>query len=75
VLFRSDKVRSGQQRPALSLSFGVVQIQPGESIDEAIHRADEALAEARRQGRNQLVRADDLEGRPVFSASRPLGLD
>ena len=70
-----DKVRSGQQRPAVSLSFGVVQIQPGESIDEAIHRADEALAEARRQGRNQLVRADDLEGRPVFSASRPLGLD
>ena len=45
-----------------------MQIQPGESIDEAIHRADEALAEARRQGRNQLVRADDLEGRPVFSA-------
>jgi diguanylate cyclase (GGDEF)-like protein len=70
-----DKVRGHQQRPAISLSFGVVQIQPGESVDEAIHRADEALQEARRQGGNQLVRADDLSGQPVFSASQPLGQD
>nr|WP_315193327.1 GGDEF domain-containing protein [uncultured Aquabacterium sp.] len=70
-----DKARTHQQRPPLSLSFGVVQMQPGESVEEAIHRADEAMQEARRQGRNRLVRADDLQGRPVFSASRPLGLD
>ena len=69
-----DQACRQHQRPPLSLSFGVVQIQRGESLDEAIHRADEALQEARRQGRNPRVPADGQSGHPVFSASRPLGL-
>lgn len=70
-----DRSRRQAQRPAVSLCFGVVQMQPGESIDEAIHRADAALQQARQQGHNQIVQADEHQGHAVFSASRPLGLD
>ena len=52
----------------------MVQLQSSESLDTAIHRADEALQEARRQGHNQLVHADSHAGQPLFSASQPLGL-
>ena len=58
----------------LSLSFGVVQVQAGESLDEALHRADQALYEAKRQGRNCAVVATGDDGRPVFTQSMPLGL-
>lgn len=71
---RVDQVCQQHQRPPLSLSFGVVQLQSGESLDTAIHRADEALQEARRQGHNQLVHAESQAGQPLFSASQPLGL-
>jgi len=70
---RVDQVCRQHQRPRLSLSFGVVQLQSNESLDEAIHRADEALQEARRQGASRLVHADCEAGQPVFSASQPLG--
>ncbi len=69
-----DQVCQQHERPPLSLSFGVVQLQRGESLDTAIHRADEALQEARRQGHNRLVHADSHEGQALFSASQPLGL-
>jgi len=54
----------------------VVQITPGEALIDAIHRADQALAEARRQGRSRVVAAnvDEGEGESVFKSSRPLGL-
>jgi len=39
----------------LGLSFGVVRIHPGESADAALHRADQALYEAKRQGRSCAV--------------------
>ncbi|MBT9610946.1 GGDEF domain-containing protein [Aquabacterium sp.] len=71
---RVDQVCQQHERPPLSLSFGVVQLQSGESLDTAIHRADEALQEARRQGHNQLVHADGQAGQALFSASQPLGL-
>lgn len=60
--------------PLLSLSFGMVQLCPGESIDEALRRADQALYEAKRQGRSRAVTAQGGEAQPVFSESRPLGL-
>ncbi|WP_341890616.1 GGDEF domain-containing protein [Variovorax sp. YR752] len=58
----------------VSLSFGVVQLQPGETIAEALRRADQALYEAKRQGRSRAVTAFGEESRPVFGESRSLGL-
>ena len=60
--------------PALTLSFGVVQMQSGEGVDEAVRRADQALYEAKRQGRSRAVAAIGDEDRPVFTESQRLGL-
>jgi diguanylate cyclase (GGDEF)-like protein len=60
--------------PQLTLSFGVVQMIPGEPLDEALRRADQALYEAKRQGRSCAVAAGGDERRPVFVESRRLGL-
>jgi diguanylate cyclase (GGDEF)-like protein len=58
----------------LSLSFGMVQMRSDESVDEALRRADQALYEAKRQGRGRAVSADGDEQSPVFVESRRLGL-
>jgi diguanylate cyclase (GGDEF)-like protein len=58
----------------LSLSFGVVQMFPDETMAEALHRADQALYEAKRQGRSCAVAATGDEEQPVFGESRRLGL-
>jgi diguanylate cyclase (GGDEF)-like protein len=63
-----------QQLPHLTLSFGVVQVLGGEQLDEALRRADQALFEAKRQGRNCAVTAEGNEAHPVFSESQRLGL-
>jgi diguanylate cyclase (GGDEF)-like protein len=60
--------------PELTLSFGIVKMLPGELLDDALARADQALYEAKRQGRSRAVTADDDNGTPVFSDSRRLGL-
>jgi diguanylate cyclase len=60
--------------PALSLSFGLVQIGHDEMLDSAMRRADQALYEAKRQGRSRAVAALGDESQPVFSESQPLGL-
>jgi len=60
---------------ALSLSFGVVQVEAGESLESAQHRADLALYEAKRLGRCRAVPARlDGDGSTVYGSSRPLGL-
>lgn len=64
----------GQQLPTLSLSFGVVQIGFGEGIQSAMRRADQALYEAKRQGRSRAVAAHGDEDEPVFEQSQALGL-
>jgi diguanylate cyclase (GGDEF)-like protein len=70
-----DKERNGLQQSRLSLSFGVVQILPNEALPEATVRADQALNEAKRQGRSRAVAADAGSGDTTgFSHSRPLGL-
>lgn len=75
IVHHVDSERQAQGAAPISLSFGVVQMQPGESLSQAMHRADLALYEAKRQGRCRAVAAeDDAGGEPVFTQSRPLGL-
>jgi diguanylate cyclase (GGDEF)-like protein len=64
----------GQALPALTLSFGIVQMLPDESIDDTLQRADLALYEAKRLGRSRAVAADGDPDRPVFRSSQRLGL-
>ncbi len=63
-----------QQLPTVSLSVGVVQVAFGEGVAAALRRADQALYEAKRQGRSCAVTAEGNEDTPVFGASRPMGL-
>ena len=58
----------------LSLSFGIVQLNESDTISDGLHRADQALYEAKRQGRSRAVSASGHENQPVFGESRPLGL-
>lgn len=60
--------------PLLSLSFGVVQVRPAEALDQALRRADQALYEAKRQGRSRAVAGTGTDAEPQFTESRPLGL-
>jgi diguanylate cyclase len=67
--------RAGQNLlPTITLSFGVVQMAPAESLPEALRRADQALYEAKRQGRSRAVAAEGDEAQPVFRESQRLGL-
>jgi diguanylate cyclase (GGDEF)-like protein len=67
--------RAAEHRlPRLTLSFGVVQVLAGERLDDALRRADQALFEAKRQGRSCAVTAVGDEAHPVFSESQRLGL-
>lgn len=63
-----------QQLPTVSLSFGVVQVGLGEGVQAAMRRADQALYEAKRQGRSCAVAAAGNEEQPVFGESQRLGL-
>jgi diguanylate cyclase (GGDEF)-like protein len=60
--------------PTITLSFGVVQVAPDEGLTEALRRADQALYEAKRQGRSRAVAAEGDETQPVFHESQRLGL-
>jgi diguanylate cyclase (GGDEF)-like protein len=60
--------------PRLTLSFGVVQVMPGERVDDALGRADCALYEARRQGRSRAVAVAGDGDKPVYTESQRLGL-
>jgi diguanylate cyclase len=45
----------------LTLSFGIAMLQPGESADDQLRRADNALYEAKRLGRDRMILANDTE--------------
>lgn len=68
-----DQGRSSLQQRSLSLSFGVVQIQSGETLPDATHRADQALQEAKRQGRGRAVAAEKGSEDDFFTTVRTLG--
>ena len=53
----------------VTASVGVAQWQPGESLSDLLHRADLALLEAKRQGRDRLVHWHS--GLAPVAASRP----
>jgi diguanylate cyclase len=64
----------GPRIAPLSLSFGVVTLYEGEAIADALRRAEQALHEAKRQGRSRVVVATGTSDNPVFTNSRTLGL-
>ena len=68
-----DKIRLRDQRAALSLNFGVVQMRAAESLEQAIQRADQAMQHASRHGHNQIVTASGEDSTPELSASQQLG--
>jgi diguanylate cyclase len=55
----------------LSLSFGVVHMAPNENITDGLLRADQALYEAKRQGRGRAVAASGAMQAPVFRDALP----
>ena len=68
-----ERNRQSLKQHPLSVSFGVVQVQPDEALTDAIRRAAQALDEARSQGDSRFVSAEDDDGLPVFSPSQTLG--
>ncbi len=46
--------------PAVTASFGVAQLQKGEDEDSLMRRVDDALYQAKREGRNRVVAACDV---------------
>ena len=58
----------------LSLSFGIVRLHENEVVADALRRAEQALHEAKRQGRSRVVVATGSSDKPVFTNSRTLGL-
>ena len=45
---------------AVTCSVGVAEWEPGDTIDKLLRRADVALYEAKRSGRNRVVAADSF---------------
>ena len=52
---------TGEILPSITVSIGVGQFQPGESMADLIDRCDRALYLAQRTGRNKVVTEDELD--------------
>ncbi len=68
---RVDQVCEQYKRPAIGLSFGVVQMLCGESLDAAIHRADEALQNTQSHSTSLQVPAAPQTGQPGLLSNHP----
>lgn len=73
IATRLDMTRPAEL-PPLSLSVGVVIANDGENIADALRRADQALYEAKRQGRSRAVAAFADASGIVFTESQRMGL-
>lgn len=74
IVTQMQKLAEGASLPKMTLSFGIVHLNRGEVLDDALRRADQALYEAKRQGRSRAVAASGGEQHPIFTDSRSLGL-
>jgi diguanylate cyclase len=52
---------TGQELPGITVSIGVGQFLPGETMEELIDRCDRALYQAKKRGRNCIVTERELE--------------
>jgi diguanylate cyclase (GGDEF)-like protein len=59
---RALTIEAGGQVLQVSASFGVSALQPGESVETCIKRADEALYRAKRDGRDRVVLSVPQDG-------------
>jgi diguanylate cyclase len=60
---RITRRSTGELLPAITVSIGVAEFRPGESMAQLIERCDGALYLAKRTGRNRVVTEQRLEGR------------
>lgn len=69
---RISRKSTGESLGMVTLSFGIAQFKPTESLDEFIRRADEGLYLAKKRGRNRVESAEPLaaEIRPVVARGR-----
>ena len=58
---RITRRSTGELLPTITVSIGVAQFRPGESVAELIERCDAALYLAKRTGRNRVVTEKSLE--------------
>ena len=47
----------GRSQLGLSITLGLAELQPGESIEQALMRADRALYDGKQAGRNRVIPA------------------
>jgi diguanylate cyclase len=59
---------TGDILPGITVSIGVAQFRPGESMTQFLERCDGAMYLAKRTGRNRVVTETRLEGRAVVNA-------
>ncbi|MBI5322696.1 GGDEF domain-containing protein [Bradyrhizobium sp.] len=59
---------TGQELPGITVSIGVGQFQPGESMEDLIDRCDRALYQGKKRGRNCVVTEQELEPEPERAA-------
>lgn len=65
---RITRRSTGEVLPTITVSIGVAQFQPGESMADLIERCDRALYRAKQSGRNRTVTETELENALVIAS-------
>jgi diguanylate cyclase (GGDEF)-like protein/PAS domain S-box-containing protein len=68
----SDLPQPAVNGNTVTVSFGVTEIQPGDTADSMLRRADRALFEAKRMGRNMVVQLGGGLGDPDEAAPQAI---